>query len=91
MPNKSPPRIGETQGEEEWEISSGSKLEGASETWASPKKPGRGRKSKKVERDQETYKDFLKGTQPTIKQLISGRQTRKLFKASQGGHSPPPR
>jgi hypothetical protein len=90
MPNKSPPRIGETQGEEEGEISSGSESEGASETWASPKKPGRGRKSKKVERDQETYKDVLKGAQPTIKQLISGRQTRKLFKASQGGHSPPP-
>ena len=67
MPNKSPPRIGETQDEEEGEISSGNESEGASETWASPKKPGRGRKSKKVKRDQETYKDVLKCAQPTIK------------------------
>jgi hypothetical protein len=87
--NKSPQRIGVTQGTEEGEISSGSDSEGASEAWATPKKPGRGRKSKKAERDQETYKDVLKGAQPTIKQLISVRQTRKLSKASQGGHSPP--
>ena len=80
--NKSPQRIGVTQGTEEGEISSDGDSEGASEAWATPKKPGRGRKSKKAERDQETYKDILKGAQPTIKQLISVRQTRKLFEAS---------
>ena len=89
--NKSPQRIGVTQGTKEGDISSGSDSEGASEAWATPKKPGRGRKFKKEERDQETYKDILKGAQPTIKQLIGVRQTRKLTKASQGGHSPPPR
>jgi hypothetical protein len=87
--NKSPPRNGATQGTEDGEISSGNDSEGASEAWDTPKKPGRGRKSKKAERDQETYKDILKGAQPTIKQLIGVRQTRKLTKASQGGHSPP--
>jgi hypothetical protein len=85
----SPPRNGADQGTEEGEISSGNESEGASEAWDTPKKPGRGRKSKKAERDQETYKDVLKGAQPTIKQLIGVRQTRKLTKASQGGHSPP--
>jgi hypothetical protein len=85
----SPPRNGAAQGIEEGEISSGNDSEGASEAWDTPKKPGRGRKSKKAERDQETYKDVLKGAQPTIKQLIRVRKTRKLAKASQGGHSPP--
>jgi hypothetical protein len=87
--NKSPQRMEASQGTEEGEISSGSDSEGASEAWATPKKTGRGRKTKKAERDQETYKDVLKGSQPTIKQLISVRQTRKLSKASQGGHSSP--
>jgi hypothetical protein len=85
----SPPRNGVDQGIEEGEISSGNETEGTSEAWDTPKRPGRGRKSKKAERDQETYKDVLKGAQPTIKQLIGVRQTRKLTKASQGGHSPP--
>jgi hypothetical protein len=85
----SPPGNEEAQGIEEGEISSGNELEGASESWDTPKKPRRDRKTKKVERDQETYKDVLKGAQPTIKQMIRVRQTRKLTKASQGGHSPP--
>ena len=74
---------------EEGEISTGSDSKGASEAWATPQKKGRGRKTKKEERDQETYKDVLKGSQPTIKQLISVRHTRKQAKASQGGHSSP--
>jgi hypothetical protein len=85
----SPPGNEEAQGIEEGEILSRNESEGASEAWDTPKKPGRGRKSKKAERDQETYKDVLKGSQPTIKQMIGVRQTRKLAKASQGGHSPP--
>jgi hypothetical protein len=85
----SPPGNEEAQGIEEGEISLGNESEGASEAWDTPKKPGRGRKSKKVERDQETYKEVLKGAQPTIKQMIGVRQTKKLAKASQGGHSPP--
>jgi hypothetical protein len=87
--NKSPQRMEGSQDIEEGEISTGSDSEGASEAWATPQKKGRGRKTKKAERDQETYKDVLKGSQPTIKQLISVRHTRKQAKASQGGHSSP--
>jgi hypothetical protein len=86
---KSPQRMEGSQGIEEGEISTGSDSEGASETWATPKKTRRGRKTKKAERGQETYKDVLKGSQPTIKQLISVRHTRMQAKASQGGHSSP--
>ena len=86
---KSPQRMEAIQGIEEGEISSGSDSEGASEAWATPKKIGRGRKTKKIERYQETYKYVLKGSQPTIKQLISVRHTRKQSKASQGGRSSP--
>jgi hypothetical protein len=86
----SPPRIEADQSIEEGEISSRNETYGMSEAWDTPKRPRRGRKSKKVERDQETYKDVLKGAQPTIKKLIGVRQTRKLTKASEGGHSPPP-
>jgi len=67
---------------EEGEISTGSDSEGASEAWATQKKKGRGGKTKKEERDEETYKDVLKGSQPTIKHLISIRHTRKQAKAS---------
>jgi hypothetical protein len=81
--NKSPQRMEGSQEIEEGEISTGSDSEGASEAWATPKKTGRGKKTKKAERDQETYKDVLKGSQPTIKQLISVRHTRKQAKASQ--------
>jgi hypothetical protein len=85
----SPPGNEEAQGIKEGEISSRNESEGASEAWDTPKKPRRGKKSKKAERDQETYKDVLKGAHPTIKQMIGVRKTRKLAKASQGGHSPP--
>jgi hypothetical protein len=83
-----PPRNGMAQGNEEGEISSGSETEGTSEAWDTPKRTGRGRKSKKAEREKETYKNILKGAQPTLKQIIDVRQTRKQAKASQGGHSP---
>jgi hypothetical protein len=44
---------------------------------------------KKQKEIRKPTKTFLKGAQPTIKQLIGVRQTRKLTKASQGGHPPP--
>jgi hypothetical protein len=75
---------------EEGEVSSESEYEGASDTLITPKKTGRGRKSKKEERDKETYKDILNGSQPTIRQLINVRQTRKHSKALQGAHTSPP-
>jgi hypothetical protein len=74
---------------EEGEVSSDNDYEGASDTISTPKKIGRGRKSKKEEREKETYKDVLSGSQPTIKQLINVRQTRKHSKALQGAHTPP--
>jgi hypothetical protein len=52
---------------EEGEVSSDSDYEGASNTILTPKKTCRGRKSKKEERDQETYRDVLSGSQPTIR------------------------
>jgi hypothetical protein len=87
--NNSPQRLEGSQNIEEGEISIGSDSDEANEVWVTPKKTGRGRKTKKAERDQETYKDVLNGSQPTIKQLISVRQTRKQAKASQGGHPSP--
>jgi hypothetical protein len=86
---KSPPRKDARPDIEEGEVSSDSDYEGASDALVTPKKTGRGRKSKKEERDKETYKDVLKGSQPTIRQLINVRQTRKHSKASQGGQSSP--
>jgi hypothetical protein len=74
---------------EEGEISSGSSSEEDSSTDLTPKKPRRGRKTKIAEREKETYKDVLNGSQPTIKQLINVRQTRKKSKAFQGGHNSP--
>jgi hypothetical protein len=56
-----------SQGIEEGEILIGSDSEGTNEAWATPKKIGIGRKTKKKERDQETYKDVLRGSHPTIK------------------------
>jgi hypothetical protein len=85
----SPQRPEGSQNIEEGEISIGSDSDEANEVWVTPKKTGRGRKTKKAERDQETYKDVLNGSQPTIKQLISVRHTRKQAKASQGGHPSP--
>jgi hypothetical protein len=71
---------------EEGEVSSDSDNEGASDTIITPIKTGRGRKSKKEEREKETYKDVLSGLQPTIRQLINVRQTRKHSRAPQGAH-----
>jgi hypothetical protein len=87
--NNSPQKLESSQNTEEGEISIGSDSDEENEVWVTPKKTGRGRKTKKAERDQETYKDVLNGSQPTIKQLISIRQTRKQAKASQGGHPSP--
>jgi hypothetical protein len=87
--NNSPQRKEGSQNIEEGEISIGSDSDEANEVWVTPKKMGRGRKTKKDERDQETYKDVLNGSQPTIKQLINVRHTRKQAKASQGGHPSP--
>jgi hypothetical protein len=56
---------------EEGEVSSERDYEGARNIILTPKKYGRGRKSKKEERDQKTYRDVLSGSQPTIRQLIS--------------------
>ena len=70
---KIPPRKDTRLDIEEGEVSSDSDYEGASDALATQKKTGRGRKSKKEERDKETYKDVLKGFQPTIRQLINVR------------------
>jgi hypothetical protein len=52
---------------ESGEVSPDSDYEGASDSIVTPKKAGRGRKSKKEERENETYKDVLSGSQPTIR------------------------
>jgi len=52
---------------EEGEVSYESDYEGESNIILTPKKSGRGRKSKNEERDQEIYKDVLSGSQPTIR------------------------
>jgi hypothetical protein len=75
---------------EEGEVSSNSDSEGESDTIITPIKTGRGRKSKKEEREKETYKDVLSGSQSTIRRLINVRQTRKHSKAPQGAHISPP-
>jgi hypothetical protein len=87
--NNSPQKQDDSQNIEEGEISIGSESEEANEVWATPKKKGRGRKSKNAERNQEAYKDVLNGLQPTIQQMMIVRQTRKQAKASQGGHPSP--
>jgi len=71
---------------EEGEVSSYSNSEGASDTIITPIKTCIGRKSKKEEREKETYKDILSGSKPTIRKLINVRHTRKYFKAPQGAH-----
>jgi hypothetical protein len=86
---KSPPRKDARPDTEEGEVSSNRDYEGASDALVTLKKTGRGRKSKKEERNKETYKDILKGSQPTIRQLINVKQTRKHSKASHGDHSSP--
>jgi hypothetical protein len=84
-----PREPGKALATEEGEISTGSSSEEDSSNELTPKKPRRGRKSKIAEREKETYKDVLNGSQPTIKQLINVRQTRKKSKAFQGGHNSP--
>jgi hypothetical protein len=59
------------------------------DTTITPKKPSRGRRTKKDEREKETYKDVLSGSQPTILQLISVRQTQKQSRPPQGSHNSP--
>jgi hypothetical protein len=71
------------------EVSPDSDYEGASDSIFTPTKEGKGRKSKKEERENETYKDILSGLQPTIKHLINVRMIRKHSKALQGAHTPP--
>jgi hypothetical protein len=87
--NNSPQRQEGSQNIEEGEISIGSDSDEVNEVLVTPKKTGRGRKTKKDESDQETYKDVLNRSQPTIKQLINIRHTQKKAKASQGGHPSP--
>jgi hypothetical protein len=74
---------------EEGEVSSDCNSEEESDTTITPKKPSRGRKTKKDEREKETYRDVLSGSQPTIRQLISVRQTQKQSRAPQGAHNSP--
>jgi hypothetical protein len=78
------------QNAEDGEIQIGSDSEEVNEIWTSPKKKGRGRKSKIDERNQEAHNAVLNGSQSTIKSTFTGHQTRKQIKASQGGHPPPP-
>jgi hypothetical protein len=73
------------------EVSTDSDSTDASGSIVTPKKAGRGRKSKKEEREKETYKDVLNGSQQTIKQMIIVRTTRKHAKAHKGANTPPPR
>jgi len=73
---------------EEGEIQLESEPEEANDSWVSPKKRGRGRKSKIDERNQEAQKAVLNGSQSTLKAAFPGIPTRKQIKASQGG--PPP-
>jgi hypothetical protein len=75
--------------EEPGEVSTDSDSTDASGSIATPKKEGRGRKSKKEEREKETYKEVLNGSQKTIKQLINLRKTRKNAKAHKGANPPP--
>ena len=87
--NNSPQKQDDNQNIEEGEISIGSESDEANEVWATPKKKGRGRKSKNAERNQEAYKDVLNGSQPTIQKMMTAHNTWKQAKASQGGHPPP--
>jgi hypothetical protein len=87
---ENPPQRNEAdQGNEEGELSSGNETEGTSEAWDSPQRPSRGRKSKKAQREDESYKNILKGAQPTLEQVFDVRQTRKQAKVSHGGRPPP--
>jgi hypothetical protein len=72
------------------EVSTDSDSTDASGPIATPKKAGRGRKSKKEEREKETYKEVLNGSHKMIKQLMDVRKTRNKDKAHQGANNPPP-
>jgi hypothetical protein len=74
---------------EEGEVSSDCNSEEESDTDITPKKTSRGRKTKKAEREKETYRYVLSGSQPTIRQLISVKQTQKQSRAPQGAHNSP--
>jgi hypothetical protein len=87
MQNNSPQKQVGSQNIEEGEISLSSDSEEANEDWATPKKKGRGQKSKIAERNQEAHKAVLNGSQPTIPNVF--HKTRKQAKASQGGQPPP--
>jgi hypothetical protein len=75
---------------EEGEVSSDNGREGASDTIITPIKIGRSRKSKKEEREKETYNYVLSGLHPKIRKMINVRQTRKHSRAPQGAHISPP-
>lgn len=55
---------------------------------ATPIKTTRGRKSNKKQREEETYKDVLQGSQKTLKSMMNTRSGRKSNKAPMGAHSP---
>lgn len=55
---------------------------------ATPIKMTRGWKSKKKQREEETYKDVLQGSQKTLKSMMNTRSGRKSNKAPMGA-SPP--
>jgi hypothetical protein len=84
-----PQQQDDRQNAEEGEIQTESESEEANGKWISPKRKARGRKSKIEERNQETHKALLNGSQSTLKSTYSGHQTRKQLKASQGGPSIP--
>ena len=73
----------------EGQVSSDNDSEGASDTIITPIKIGRGRKSKKEEREKETYNYVLSGLHPKIRKMINVRQTRKHSRAPQGAHISP--
>ena len=71
------------------EVSIDSDSTDANGSIARPKKAGRGRKSKKEEREKENYIEVLNGSHKTIRQLINVRETRRQAKAHQGANTPP--
>lgn len=67
------------ESEEEWEIG---------ESQSSPRRSTRGRKSAKEKREQETYKDKLQGSLPTLEKLLAKtpKMTRIQSQSSKGAH-----
>jgi hypothetical protein len=74
---------------EEGEVSSDFNSEEESDTNITPKKTSRGRKTKKAKREKETYRYVLSGSQATIRQLISVKQTQKQSRVPLGAHNSP--